>query len=193
MTKHIVILQGHPDPKGGHLCHALANAYAESASAAGFTVEQIAAGALEFPLLRTKEAFESGAVPSSLLPCQQAIAKADHLLIVYPLWLGEMPAILKGFLEQTLRPGFAYAMGKRGWRKKLSGKSARIVVTMGMPALFYRWYFGAHGLKCLKRSILGFCGISPVRDTLFGMVESANPKTRTRWMDTMRSLGRRGA
>jgi len=27
----------------------------------------------------------------------------------------------------------------------LAGRSARLVVTMGMQALIYRWYFQAHG------------------------------------------------
>lgn len=190
MTKRVVIIEGHPDPRTDHLCHALAEAYADGARAAGCEIERIAVGALDFPLLRTKGDFESGAVPAALLPCQQAIARAEHLLVIFPLWLGGMPAILKGFLEQTLRPGFAYTIGKTGWTRKLSGKSARIVVTMGMPSIVYRLYFGAHGLKSLKRSILGFCGISPIRDTIFGMVENASPAKRARWLETMRRLGR---
>ena len=30
--------------------------------------------------------------------------------------------------------------------RALRGKTARVVVTMGMPAAAYRWYFGAHDL-----------------------------------------------
>ena len=70
--------------------------------------------------------------------------------------------------------------------------SARIVVTMGMPALVYRWYFGAHGLKSLERSILGFCGIGPCRESLFGMVETASPAKRARWIAGMRKFGAAG-
>ena len=193
MAKRILILEGHPDRTPGHLCRALAEAYAEGAEAGGHSVERIDVSALDFPLLRSKAEFETGSVPGALIPAQQAVVHADHLLIVYPLWLGEMPALLKAFFEQILRPGFAYAMEKEGglWTTKLSGKSARIVVTMGMPALFYRYYFGAHGLKCLKRSILGFCGIRPVRESLFGMVETASDSTRHKWLERMRKLGRR--
>ena len=61
---------------------------------------------------------------------------------------------------------------------------------MGMPALAYRWYFGAHGLKSLERSILGFCGIRPIRESLFGMVEAADDRKRERWLATMRTHGR---
>jgi putative NADPH-quinone reductase len=55
-----------------------------------------------------------------------------------------MPALLKGFFERALRPGFAMALTPRGgWSKMLSGRSAWVVVTMGMPGFVYRWYFGA--------------------------------------------------
>ena len=74
----------------------------------------------------------------------------------------------------------------------LKGRSARIVVTMGMPALIYRWYFGAHGLKSLERSILAFIGVRPIRETLIGMVESASEKRRKAWLDKLRALGERG-
>ena len=119
---------------------------------------------LNFSWLQTKEAFDTGALPDALLPAQEAIGRANHLCIVCPLWHGTFPAVLKAFLEQVFRPGFAYVLGGRSWRRRLRGKSARIVVTMGMPVLVYRWYFGAHGLKGLERSILGFCGIGPIRE-----------------------------
>jgi len=187
----IVVVQGHPDPAGGHLGHALADAYAAGAAAAGHAVERVEVARLEFPWLKTKHDFEHGVVPPALAPVQSAIAAADHLVFFYPLWLGTVPALFKAFLEQTIRPGFAfdYQPGGQFPRRRLSGKSARIVVTMGMPALAYRWYFGAHGLKNLKRNVLGFAGIGPIRSTLIGMVEAASDAKRGRWFDTMRRLG----
>jgi putative NADPH-quinone reductase len=138
-----VIIQGHPDPAGGHLCHALADAYAAGAQAAGHAMTRIDVAAPEFPWLRTKEAFETGEPPAALVPCQEAIAQADHLLVVYPLWLDTMPALLKAFFEQVFRPGFAFALGGTAWSRPLKGKSARIVVTMGMPALIIKLAGGA--------------------------------------------------
>jgi putative NADPH-quinone reductase len=186
---HIVIIQGHPDPAGGHLCHALADAYAQGAERAGHTVTRIDVANLAFPWLRTAQDFEAGQLPDALRPAQQAIGTAHHLCIVYPLWMGTLPAILKAFLEQVFRPGFAFSMNARAWRRPLKGKSARIVVTMGMPVLIYRWYFGAHGLKSLERGILGFCGIGPCRESLFGMVEAASAGKRARWIEAMRKFG----
>ena len=96
------------------------------------------------------------------------IAWAEHIVFVFPLWLGTMPALLKAFLEQVMRPGiaFAYPDEKCGFNKTLlQGRSARIVVTMGMPSFFYRLWFLGHGIAGMRRNILNFVGIKPVRET----------------------------
>lgn len=193
MTRQILILQGHPDPQGGHFCHALADAYRDGAESTGHTVTVVEVARLDFPLLRTKADFDTGEVPSALREAQAAIGRADHLVLVYPLWLGTMPALLKGFLEQVLRPGFATSKVTDGrhWQRLLTGKSARVVITMGMPAFVYRWYFRAHSLKSLERNVLAFCGIGPIRESLIGLVD-ANPARRTKWLDRLHALGRRG-
>ena len=91
------------------------------------------------------------------------------------------------------RYDFAFQPKPHGrFEKKLKGRSARVVVTMGMPAMAYRWYFRAHSLKSLERNILKFAGISPVRETLFGLVESADERRHARWLDKMHALGAAG-
>lgn len=190
---NILIIQGHPDSTGAHYGHALARAYKEAAQGAGHALQEIDVGALEFPLLRSKSDFDKGVPPDPILDAQALIAWAGHIVIFYPLWLGSMPALLKGFLEQVFRPGFAAAEGEKGmpWQKKLSGKTARIVITMGMPAFIYRWYFRAHSLKSLERNILGFCGIKTVGESLIGLVEAPNDKARRKWLARMEALGSR--
>ena len=113
------------------------------------------------------------------------------MVIVFPLWLGDMPARLKGFFEQALRPGFAIGEAAPGrlWKKLLKGRSARIIVTMGMPAFFYRLYYRSHSVKSLRRNILEFCGFSPVGTTLIGTVEDRSPGVREAWLAKMRLLG----
>jgi len=194
MSGHIVIIQGHPDGQARHFCHALADEYAQGAEDGGHEVRRIEVATLDFPLLRTKEDFEKGTPPEVIRQAQEAIKWADHLLIIYPLWLGSMPALLKAFLEQVLRPGFAFEYQKSGGmaKKLLTGKSSRIVVTMGMPAFVYRWIFFAHSLKSLRRNTLWFCGIGPIRSTIIGSIEGMNEKQRLRWLDEMRELGELG-
>lgn len=194
MAKRIVIIQGHPDAGARHFGHALADEYAKGAEDGGHDVRRIDVAALDFPLLRTKEDFEKGVPPDAIKVAQEAIKWAEHLVILYPLWLGSMPALLKAFLEQVLRPGFAFEYQKSGGmaKKLLTGKSARIVVTMGMPAFVYRWIFFAHSLKSLKRNTLWFCGIGPVRSTIIGSIEGLREQQRMGWLDELRGLGMLG-
>lgn len=191
MAKRIVIIQGHPDPAGGHLCHALAGSYAEGAAAAGHGVETVTPALLRLPLLETKAGFEAPP-PPEVAAVQAVVGAANHLVIVFPLWLGGMPAVLKGFLEQVFRPGFLLLDPGKGWSggKRLAGVSARIIVPMGMPALAYRWWFGAHGVRTLESGILGLAGIRPVRTTYLGMVEAATEAKRASWLAEMRRIGR---
>ncbi len=195
MPRRILIIQGHPDSAGQHLCHALAAAYAEGAAAAGHEVRTVPVATLDFPLLRSQHDWEHGELPPGLAAAQADIAWAEHLVLLFPLWLGDMPALLKGFLEQVARPGFAFKGDRTNpfMHKGLTGRSARIVVTMGMPALVYRWYFRAHSVKSLERNILGFVGIAPIEHTLIGNVETPNEKTRAGWLSTLRTLGEAAA
>lgn len=195
MTKRIVIVQGHPDPGGGRFGHAIAEAYREGAMAAGHEVEILPVAEMDFPLLRTRQEFDRGVPPDAIVRCQQSILAADHLVIIHPLWLGSMPAVLKGFLEQVFRPGFAFGKPEKPGRpgpRLLRGKSARVIVTMGMPGFAYRWIYGAHAVKSLERNILGFTGFRPVRRTLIGMVEARDGTARQRRLDGVRKLGAGG-
>jgi putative NADPH-quinone reductase len=196
IAKKVAIIQGHPDPSGNRLCHALADAYAEGALSTGALVDRIEVGLIDFPLLRTQDEFNQGTVgiPESLIPAQLAIAASNTLMFTFPLWHGTLPALLKGFLEQIMRPGVAMDYGDGRFPKPLlKGKSARIVMTMGMPVFFFRWYFGAHGLKFFEKSVLRFAGIKPIRESLFGSVESVSDATRKRWLEQMRLAGRSDA
>ncbi len=193
--QRIVLIQGHPDALAPHLCHALAQAYAEGALAAGHAVRQIDVAAIDFALLRSQHEWELGMLPATLKPAQADIGWAQHIVLFFPLWLGDMPALLKGFLEQVARPGFAFTTedGDLFGRKGLTGRSARVVVTMGMPALVYRWYFRAHSVKSLERNILGFVGIAPVHETLVGHVDRLGDAGVAKWQARMRVLGAKAA
>jgi len=192
MSKRILIIDGHPDAVAEHYLHALSTAYRDGAVAAGHKVRSIIVSELRFPLLRSQSEFESAELDESMRRCQADLTWAEHVVILFPLWLGSMPALLKGFFERLLRPGFAFPRDSRGWTGLLTGRSARIIVTMGMPALWYRWFFRAHSLKSLKRNVLGFCGIGPVRMSLIGNVEGIGTARRGDWLARIQRLGHGG-
>ena len=193
MSKKICLLQGHPHDDPSHFCHALARAYEEGAREAGHSIEVIDLGKLEFPLLRDPADFPEEP-PSIIREAQRKVKDADHVFIVYPLWLGAMPALVKAFFEQLSRHEFAIAENEEGgWpRKMLKGKSARVVVTMGMPNAAYKIFFGAHGVKSFESGILGMAGFKPIRDTLIGGVGEMSEKQAEKQFANMRALGARG-
>jgi putative NADPH-quinone reductase len=173
--KHVLILNGNPDPGADRLTHALARAYHEGAEEAGHIVRHINIGGVEFPLLRSARDFETEPAEKAIIEAQGAFLSADHIVIVYPLWLGGPPALLKAYMEQLAR---------------LKGRSSRVIITMGMPALIYRLMYGAHGVKAFNRSILNLAGIKPVATTLFGGRQIQPPQS-AKTIQTIRDMGRR--
>lgn len=193
--KRILVIQGHPDHCQTHFGHALSNTYAKAASEHGHEIRSLCLASVDFPLLRSRHDWEEGSIPESLVSAQEDIYWAQHIALFFPLWLGGMPALLKGFLEQVARPGFAFKNVKDSAlpAKLLAGRSARLVVTMGMPALVYRWYYRAHSIKAMERNILGFIGINPVYETLIGTVEGISEDQRERWLRKLAALGAKAA
>lgn len=186
----ILLLQGHPDAGAPHFCHALADAYAESAQRAGHEVRRLDIATLDFPVLRSRREWEGEPVPD-IRRAQDDLHWCEHIVLVFPLWLGEAPALVKAFLEQALRPGFAVpAFDGSDKSLPLKGRSAHLIVTMGMPGWFYRLFYRAHGLKSLTRNVLQFVGIKPVQWTLAGMVEG-KPATRQALLEKVRALAAR--
>jgi putative NADPH-quinone reductase len=192
MSKRLLIIDGHPDAAAPHLIHALADAYAKGAESVGHEVQRIDLSAMDIPLLHSPSTWHHPAT-GRMAEAQGQILRANHIAIFYPLWLGDMPAVLKAFFEQVMRPGFAFEEGARPGRAgKLKGRSAQVIVTMGMPASIYRHFYRAHSVKSLERNILKLVGIGPVQHILIGGAgdECFNYKG---WIDEMFGAGERGA
>lgn len=192
MPKKILVLNGHPDGHPERLCAALANAYVRGAITAGHEIRRIDVATATFALIRSQSDFLDAEATPDVRRAQEDLRWADHLFIVHPLWLGGMPALLKGFLEQVFRYGVALSPPGEPPRGLLRGKSARVVITMGMPAAVFRWVFGAHGLKSLERGVLWISGFRPIRRVIIGNVEGADARLRGRWLKAMERYGAAG-
>lgn len=189
---HVCIINGNPDPSPERFAAAIAQAYAAGAVEGGHSVSCIDVGALEFGFVRGKAMFDTPPEGDVAVE-REKIAAADHVVIIYPMWLGTMPAMLKAFLEEAARGGFFVqpTPDNEGWPVKvMAGKSARVIVTMGMPGFLYRVMFRAHSLKSLEGLILRLSGFKPVRSTVFGSVEEQNPARRETFLKAVHALGR---
>lgn len=187
-AKRILVINGHPDPGPERFAAALAAAYVKGASSAGRQIRRLDIGGDHTPLIRSRSEFEDGKLPPAIREAQEAIAWADHIVVIFPLWLGGAPAALKAFFEQTFRYGFALNRPGEPAAQLLKGKSARVIVTMGMPAPVFNWVFGAYGLKALERGILWMVGISPIRRLVLGGVEQSAER-RAAWLKKVEALG----
>jgi len=183
----ILIIDAHPDPRPS-LCHAIAAAYVEGARDAGYDTRLVRLADADIPLLRRSADFMTAPDAPAIVSARDDVVWATHIVFVFPLWLGGAPALLHAFLEQIARGGFLAEMGPAGPKGRLHGKSARMIVTMGMPDVLYRLAFGAFGVRALARSVLGFAGVAPVRGSLFGPAE-AKPEVQSKRLAQARALG----
>lgn len=186
---NILVINGHPDPES--FCSALSHAYMEGASSTTAQIRTIDLSQIEFDPNLKYGYRKRTELESDLQEAQELIRWANHLVIVYPTWWGTMPAILKGFFDRVFLPGFAYKYRTDFplWDKLLTGKTARLIVTMDTPAWYNRLIYRQAGHLVMKRNILHFCGIKPVRVTEISPVNSSSEKQRAKWLEKARQLG----
>lgn len=193
MNKKILIVLAHPQVKS--YCGALAQAYADGARDAGAEVRQVNLAELHFNTVGSGSVDKPLELEPELRQAQDDIRWAEHLVFVYPILWGTLPALLKGFIERVFAPGFAVNFRKDSPvpERLLKGRSARLIVTLNTPPLLYRLLFRRAGHITMKRSILQVCGISPVKITDVGPMRNSSDTQRTHWISQARALGARAA
>jgi NAD(P)H dehydrogenase (quinone) len=192
MTKKILIINGHPDGKSFNF--AISEAYKEGAFSAGHTIQEIIVRDLKFNLNLEFGYSKRTELEPDLLDAQEKIKWADHLVFIYPVWWGSVPALLKGFIDRVFLPGFAFKKRENSvwWDKYLKNKSARIISTMDQPSWYYRLVYRQPSNNAMKKLTLEFCGIKPVRTTSIGPIRLSKDKYRQKWLTKIEKLGRLG-
>lgn len=193
MSRRILIILGQPSSHS--LCASLAHTYADAARRSGAEVRLLSLGEMYFdPILRHGYAHVQPLEPD-LRDAQIDIAWAQHLVWVYPIWWGGLPALLKGFLDRIFLPGFAFKYRANSvlWDRLLTGRTAELLVTMDSPPWYYRWVQRQPGHRQMKQAILEFSGIRPVRVHSFGPVVNSSDAARAGWIRRACKLGARAA
>lgn len=190
IPKNILIINGHPDKDS--FCSEIAKQYEKFASHNGAIVNIINLIDLDFDLILKfgyKKNFE---LEPDLIKSQELIKNANHLVFTYPNWWGTYPSLLKAFIEKVFLPDFAFSYQKNSPLpiKLLLGKSARIFVTMDTPKWYYKFIYSQPGHNSMKKSILNFCGINPVKFTTFSVVRKSDEKTRKQWLEKVEKLAK---
>ncbi|CAH1195620.1 hypothetical protein PAECIP111893_00730 [Paenibacillus plantiphilus] len=189
MKTNIAIINGHPDIRSYNT--ALAEAYKKGAIDSGANVRSIHVGSLKFEPSLKFGYHKRMQLEEDLISAQETIRWADHLVFVYPIWWGTVPAILKGFIDRVFLPGFAFQSRPNSilWDKLLVGKSARLIVTMDSPSWYNRLVYRQAGHRVMKRATLQYCGINPVKITELSPIRSSSELTRAQWLAEVEKLG----
>lgn len=189
--KKILIILGHPvkDTFSGQLFES----YRHGALSSGAEVKELVLRDLKFELNFSSGYRGDQELEPDLVKAQELITWAEHLVLIYPNWWSTFPALLKGFIDRTFLPGFAfkYRKGSLLWDKLLTGRSARLIITMDTPPWYYWLVYRRPGHNAMKRGILEFCGIRPVKITTIGSLKISSEQKRQQWLDKVKALGRK--
>jgi putative NADPH-quinone reductase len=190
MIKRILIIQGHPAEQS--LCDALAREYEQGAQESGHTVRILTVRDLNFDPVLHEGYKVIQPLETDLILAQNEIKSADHIVIIFPTWWGGMPALLKGFIDRVFLPGFAfkYRKGSLWWDKLLKGKSAHVIATMDTPPWYFRVFYRDAGINQMKRTILQYCGVDPVKVTRIGRVQDTTDAWKNAWLSKIKVFGR---
>ncbi len=63
--------------------------------------------------------------------------------------------------------------------------------SMDTPPFIYRWFLGAPGHNQMKKCVLGFCGVSPVRITNLSPMKTTTDVQRAGYLARVRALARK--
>ncbi|AAZ36061.1 NAD(P)H-dependent oxidoreductase [Pseudomonas savastanoi pv. phaseolicola] len=189
--KRILMVYG--TPKAISLSHALGEAYAQAARSEGHVVRELKLGELDFDPILHNGYDQTQTLEPDLLDAQRQIHWAEHLVFVYPVWWGGLPALLTGFFDRVLTPGFAFKTHgrKHSSNELLRGRTAELLVAMDTPPRYFQWIYGAPAHRQMVRTILGFCGIKTKCLSEFAPVHSASEQQRQEWILQAQALGKR--
>ncbi|MGV2450215.1 NAD(P)H-dependent oxidoreductase [Chryseobacterium cucumeris] len=189
--KKIAIINGHPNKDSFNF--GVTEAYRLGASETGAEVREIVIRDLNFnPNLQFGYQKRMELEPD-LIKAWEIIQWADHLVWVHPVWWGGFPALMKGFIDRLFLPGMAYKYRENSvwWDKLLKGKTAHIITTLDQPGWYYRLFFGRPSVNQLKKSILEYCGVKPVKVTYVGIIRNSKEEQRSQWLSKVRELGKK--
>lgn len=187
MNKRILVLAANPNKTS--FTNFLATTYAKAAKKNN-EVRLLVISDMIFNLDLSAGYTEVPALEDSLKDFQASLQWCEHLVIFTPLWWGSVPAKLKGLIDRTLLPGFAfqYEKGKSIPKKLLSGRTAHIVMTMDTPPWYYFLIQGAPAIKQLKTATLEFVGFNSVKSKMIGPIISSTQADRSQWINDIQML-----
>lgn len=143
--------------------------------------------------------FWGGPVPPGVAEMHRRVEKADRLAFVFPVYWWSMPALMKGWIERVLTPGWAYQYGAgvddRG-RAPLHGllpPTPTVLIGVGgsKKSTYEKYGYDEAMRTQLDVGIFAYCGINDVESHLIYDVEGDhNAPNREAGLARAREIGR---
>lgn len=174
----IYLILGHPDRNSFN--GRIADAYEQRARQTGHEIRRHDLGALSYdPVLRHGYR-EIQQLEPDLVRAMENVLWCDKLVIVYPMWWGSMPALLKGFFDRLFLPGFAFHYHEKDpwWDKLLKGRQAHVITTSDAPVPWIWLEYHNADRHTIDNAILKFCGFKPITFSRIGRMKYLNDQQR---------------
>jgi len=179
------VINTHPNPDS--FTYEVREAVIEVLQEQGHDVQLRDLYTLQFnPVLMQEEfvATKEGNVPEDVRVEQEYIRWADCLILIYPLWWGSLPALLKGYIDRVFSYGFAYTMDGGTIQGGLTGKKAILFTTMGNSEEHYREVQMFEAMKkTVDEGIFAFAGIEVLEHLYFASVTSVGDEERQQMLE----------
>jgi len=190
-TRKILVFLG--NPTNDSFSAKIADTYEASAREAGFEVERVNIGNMNFDPVLHRGYKDIQQLEPDLCMMQDKIRWADHIVFVYPNWWCSMPALMKGMFDRMWLPGFAFNFDKETKKlvKRLTGKTARVVIVAGTHSPFMTWWKFGDYTNEISHGILDFAGIK-TKVTAFGPADKVKPEVHQKWVEVVEKLARKG-
>ncbi|MBY4275321.1 NAD(P)H-dependent oxidoreductase [Rhodococcus fascians] len=156
-----LVVVSHPDPHS--LTHQVAHSVIDAIQSTGTAVETADLAAESFdPRFSAADLSlyrGNGSTPSDVAEEQTRIDRAEHLVLVFPMYWWSMPALLKGWIDRVFVEGWAYEYGDRVFVKKLDRLTVHLVVVAGDDADSFERHGVYQAVRTqIERGIIEYCG-----------------------------------
>lgn len=196
-ARHFLVVLAHPLPDS--FAASLAHTVRETLETRGHVVDLLDLYGEDFdPRLTAAERASYMRGPydaSAVAPFVARLQSADGLVLVFPQWWFNLPAIMKGFIDRIFVPGIAFDHDAEGGRlvpRLTNIRTFWVVTTTGSPWWIVMLYMGNPVKRILKRGVAAFCaGRLDFRMLSLHGMDTASAAKRHRFIEKLRiSFGR---
>ncbi len=143
------------------------------------------------PILLSEEIPKDTSLPQEIEKHCTEISEADGIIVIHPNWWGQLPAVLKGWVDRIIRPAVAYEFpeddkGEGVPNGLLKAKHAVVFNTSNTGTEREKNIFGDPLETIWKNCIFGLCGVNNFYRKMFSIIVISSEEQRKEWLIEVR-------